>query len=247
MIKKILISQPKPTAENSPYFSTAEKLGIEMVFRPFIKVERVSVREFRDQRINILDYTAVVFTSRHAIDFFFQMCQDLRVTIPATMKYFCITETVALYIQKYIQYRKRKIFFGSTGQIADLMPLMTKHSSERFFIPQSEVHKKDFALLLEKNKLNYKEGIMYRTVSNDFTPDESFDYDMIVFFSPSGVQAFKKNFPQFTQGDVAVACLGPATAKAVEEAGLTLHIEAPTKEYPSILSAITAYVKKVNG
>ena len=169
MIKKILVSQPKPTSEKSPYYDIAEKFDVELVFRPFIKVEGISSRDFRAQKVNLLDYTAVVFTSRHAIDHYFTLAKELRINIPEDMKYFCVTETIALYIQKYVQYRKRKVFFGSTGKIDDLIPTMVKHKTEKYLVPMSDVHNDKLTNLLDSKKLNHKECVMYKTVSNDFT------------------------------------------------------------------------------
>lgn len=247
MIKKILVSQPKPSSERSPYYDIAERMNVEIVFRPFIKVQGITPKEFRAQKISILDHTAVVFTSRHAIDHFFTLCKEMRVAIPEDMKYFCITETVALYIQKYVQYRKRKIFFGETGKIDDLVPLMAKHKTEKYFIPTSDVHTSQFGEMLDAKKLVHSEGVMYRTVSNDFQEGEPFDYDLLIFFSPSGIQALLKNFPNFKQDKISIGTFGPATAKAVQDAGLRLDFGAPSPEYPSITSALAAYVKKVNG
>ncbi len=244
MIKKILVSQPKPSSEKSPYFDIAEKCGVELVFRPFIKVEGLTPKEFRQQKINILSYTAIVFTSRHAIDNFFQLCKEMRVNIPEDMKYFCVTETIALYIQKYVQYRKRKVFFGSTGKIDDLLPTMAKHKTEKYLVPLSDVHNDNVKTLLDSKKLTHAECVMYRTVSNDFTPEEvkTFDYDMLVFFSPSGVDSLIKNFPNFNQDKVAIATFGPATAKAVKDAGLRLDLEAPSAKYPSMTGALLHYL-----
>jgi len=247
MIKKILVSQPKPSSEKSPYYDIAERMNVEIVFRPFIKVQGITPKEFRAQKISILEHTAVVFTSRHAIDHFFTLCKEMRVVIPEDMKYFCITETVALYIQKYVQYRKRKIFYGETGKIDDLVPLMAKHKTEKYFIPISDVHTSQFGEMLDAKKIFHSEGIMYRTVSNDFQEGEPFDYDLLIFFSPSGIQALLKNFPDFKQDKISIGTFGPATAKAVQDAGLRLDFGAPSPEYPSITSAIAAYVKKVNG
>lgn len=243
MIKKILVSQPKPSSEKSPYFDIAAKFGVELVFRPFIKVEGISAKEFRQQHVSILDYTAIVFTSRHAIDHFFTLAKELRVAIPEDMKYFCVTETIALYIQKYVQFRKRKVFFGTTGKIIDLLPTMVKHKTEKYLIPMSDVHSDEIQELLDSKKLQYKEAVMYRTVSNDFTADEMFDYDMLIFFSPSGVNSLTKNFPDFKQGDIAIATFGPTTAKAVKDSGLRLDLEAPTKEYPSMTGALKHYLE----
>ena len=247
MIKKILVSQPKPASEKSPYFDIASKFDVELVFRPFIKVESMSAKEFRTQKVSILDYTAVVFTSRHAIDHFFTLAKELRVTIPEDMKYFCVTETIALYIQKYVQYRKRKVFFGTTGRVDDLIPTMVKHKTEKYLVPISDVHNDSFTTLLDSKKLHHKEVVMYRTVSNDFTPEEvqNFDYDMLIFFSPSGIESLTKNFPNFQQGDTAIATFGPATAKAAKEAGLRLDIEAPTEKYPSMTSALQHYLFEI--
>ena len=246
MIKKILVSQPKPSSEKSPYYDIAAHHGVEIVFHPFIKVESVTAKEFREQHISLSDYTAVIFTSRHAIDHFFSLAKELRFNVPETMKYFCITEQVALYIQKYVQYRKRKVFFGATGKIADLMPTIIKHKTERYFVPQSDVHNNELHNLLESKKLQFAEGIMYRTVANDIDKNEPFDYDMLVFFSPSGVQSLMKNFPDFEQGKIAIATFGPATAQAVKSAGLRLDLEAPTPQYPSITASLNAYISEVN-
>ena len=249
MIKKILVSQPKPTSEKSPYFDIAEKFDVELVFRPFIKVEGITSKEFRAQKVSILDYTAVVFTSRHAIDHFFTMAKELRVNIPEDMKHFCVTETIALYIQKYVQYRKRKIFFGETGKIEDLIPAMVKHKTEKYLVPMSDVHNNSLSLLLDSKKLNHTECVMYKTVSNDFTEEEvkNFDYDMLIFFSPSGIESLTKNFPDFKQGKIAIATFGPTTAKAAKDAGLRLDIEAPSEKYPSMTGALQHYLIEKQG
>ncbi len=244
MIKKILVSQPKPTSEKSPYYDIAAKMDVELVFRPFIKVEGISAREFRTQKVNILDHTAVVFTSRHAIDHFFTLAKELRVTIPEDMKYFCVTETIALYIQKYVQYRKRKVFFGSTGRVDDLIPTMVKHKTEKYLVPMSDVHNDSLTRLLDSKKLQHTECVMYKTVSNDFTQEEidTFDYDMLIFFSPSGIESLTKNFPNFQQGNIAIGTFGPATAQAVRDAGLRLDLEAPTEKYPSMTGALLHFL-----
>ncbi|MBQ7510783.1 MAG: uroporphyrinogen-III synthase [Prevotella sp.] len=244
MIKKILVSQPKPSSEKSPYYDIAERFDVEMVFRPFIKVEGISAREFRTQKVNILDHTAIVFTSRHAIDHFFTLAKELRVNIPEDMKYFCVTETIALYIQKYVQYRKRKVFFGSTGKIDDLIPTMVKHKTEHYLVPMSDVHNDSIARLLDSKKLQHTECVMYKTVSNDFTEEEikTFDYDMLLFFSPAGIESLTKNFPNFNQGDIAIGTFGPATAKAVLDAGLRLDLEAPSEKYPSMTGALQHFL-----
>ena len=245
-IKKVLVSQPKPTSDKSPYYDIAEKYGVEIVFRPFIKVESLSAKEFRQQKVSILDHTAVVFTSRHAIDHFFTLCTELRVTIPETMKYFCTSEQIALYIQKYVQYRKRKVFFGATGKFNDLIPSIVKHNSEKYFVPMSDVHTDEIKDALDAKKIQHTEAVMYRTVSNDFTPEEKFDYDMLLFFSPAGIQSLLKNFPEFDQKDMAIGCFGPATAKAVKDAGLRLDLEAPTVEAPSMTAALDKFIAENN-
>ena len=246
MVKKILISQPRPTSEKSPYFEIEKRYGVEFVFRPFFKIEGLTPKEFRQQKINVLDFTAVVFTSRHAIDNYFRLAKEMRINIPEAMKYFCVTETIALYIQKYVQYRKRKVFFGTTGKIEDLLPTMVKHKAEKYLVPLSSVHNDSVKTLLTSKKLNHKECVMYRTVSNDFTDEEkkSFDYSMLIFSSPTGVKALKKNFPDFKQGDIKIGAFGPATAKEVEAQGLKLTLTAPSKEYPSMTSALNAYLKE---
>jgi uroporphyrinogen-III synthase len=241
-VKKILISQPKPTSEKSPYFEIANKYGLDLVFRPFIKVEGLSAKEFRQSKVSILDYTAVIFTARTAIDHFFRLCEEMRITIPDTMKYFCTTEAIALYLQKYIVYRKRKIFHGKTGKLDDLLPSLLKHKNDKYLYAISNVHRED-TNILDKNNIDYTKAVMYRTVSNDFEPGEPFDYDMIVFFSPQGIESLLKNFPNFEQGDVKIGTFGANTAEAVRNAGLRLDIEAPSPKAPSMTAAIDLYFK----
>lgn len=249
MIKKILVSQPKPASDKSPYYDIAERFNVELVFRPFIKVEGLTAKEFRQQRISILEHTAIVFTSRHAIDNFFGLAKEMRLTIPEDMKYFCVTETIALYIQKYVQYRKRKVFFGDTGKMIDLLPTMVKHKNEKYLVPMSDVHNDSVKEMLDAKKLNHTECVMYRTISNDFTPEEvaTFDYDMLVFFSPSGIESLIKNFPDFKQDKVAIATFGPSTAKAAKEAGLRVDLEAPQAKYPSMTGALLHYLTEHQG
>ena len=246
MIKKILVSQPKPTSEKSPYFEIEAKENVKFTFHPFIKIEGLSAREFRQQKIQILDYSAIVFNSRHAIDFFFTLCKELRITLPEDMKYFGISETVALYIQKYVQYRKRKVFFGSTGKWPELVTVMAKHKTEKYLVPLSDVHNDDVAQMLNAKKLNHKECVMYRTISNDFPANESFDFDMVVLFTPAGVESLLKNFPSFDQGSTRLACFGPATKKAMEDAGLRCDLSAPTPEARSMTAAIEMYLANEN-
>lgn len=249
MIKKILISQPKPANENSPYYDIAKEFGVELVFRPFIKVEGLTAKEFRQQRVSIMSHTAIVFTSRHAIDYFFQLAKELRLAIPETMKYFCITETISLYIQKYVQYRKRKVFFGTTGKIDDLIPLMVKHKAENYLVPQSSVHNDDIKNKLDAKGLRHTECVMYRTLSDPFSEEEikHFDYDMLIFSTPTGVKYLTEAFPAMKQGTLKIGAFGPATAKAIENAHLRLDLMAGTKEYPSMVSALKAFLEKENG
>lgn len=245
-VTKILVSQPKPASDKSPYFDIARKHEVTIDFKQFIQVESLSSKEFRQQKISILDHTAIVFTSRHAIDHFFALCVELRVNIPDTMKYFCVSETIALYIQKYVQYRKRKVFIGTNGKIDGLLPLMVKHKTEKYFIPLSSVHTNEIADLLTANNLQHSEAVMYRTVSHIFEQGELEGYDMMIFFSPSGIVSLKENLPDFEQGEMKIGCFGPATANAIREAGLRLDLEAPTAEAPSMTMALEQYLSKVN-
>lgn len=244
-IKSILVSQPEPTTAKSPYYELAEKNGLKIDFRPFIQVEGVSAREFRQTRIHILDHTAVIFTSRTAIDHFFRISQELRLTIPDTMKYFCISEATAFYLQKYIVYRKRKIFYAD-GRFSDLVNVMKKHKNEKFLVPLSDIHKQEIPELLDKEGYNYTKAILYRTVSSDLSDLKDIKYDILVFFSPSGIKSLFQNFPDFVQNDTKIACFGPTTAKAIRDAGLRLDIEAPTAQAPSMTMALEQYIKKNN-
>jgi uroporphyrinogen-III synthase len=244
-IKKILVSQPKPSTPKSPYFDLSEKNNVKIDFRPFIQVEGVSSKEFRQQKINILDHTAVIFTSRTAIDHFFRICEETRVTVPDDMKYFCISEATAFYLQKYIVYRKRKIFH-STGKFPDLVEVIKKHKQEKFLVPLSDIHKPEIPNLLTKAKVKYTKAILYRTVSSDLSDLKDIDYDVLVFFSPSGIKSLLQNFPDFKQNNTLIASFGPATAKAVKEAGLRLDIQAPMPQAPSMTAALEMYIKKHN-
>ena len=212
-IKKILVSQPKPQTEKSPYYDIAAKYGVEVVFRPFIKVEGLSFKEFMSQKVEVLNYTAIIFTARTAIDHFFRLSHEMRINIPEDMKYFCISESVALYLQKYIQYRKRKIFFSPTGKFQDLIPAIKKHSNEKYLMAVADVNKDNNVSLLIENNITFTKAAFYKTVSNDFAPDEPFDYDMLVFFSPEGINSLLKNFPNFEQGDTIIATFGTTPQK----------------------------------
>ncbi len=242
-VKKVLVSQPKPASDKSPYYEIAEKYGIQIDFRPFIKVEGLTAKEFRQSKIAISDFTAVIFTARTAIDHYFRLCEEMRIAIPDTMKYFCTTESIALYLQKYIVYRKRKIFHGTTGKLDDLVPFLLKHNKEKYLFAVSDVHKDD-TNVLDANNINYTKAIMYRTVSNDFGPDEPFDYDMLLFFSPSGIKSLLKNFPEFKQDEIQIGCFGTTTAQAVKDAGLRLDMEAPSVKAPSMTAALDLFLSE---
>lgn len=242
-VKKVLVSQPKPASDKSPYYDIADKYGVEIEFRPFIKVEGLTAKEFRQSKISISDFSAIIFTARTAIDHFFRLCEEMRISIPDTMKYFCTTESIALYLQKYIVYRKRKIFHGDTGKLEGLLPFLVKHKKERFLYIVSDVHKEDTSIL-DQNGINYTKAVMYRTVSNDFGPDEKFDYDMLLFFSPSGIDSLLKNFPGFEQNDIRIGCFGATTAQAVRNAGLRLDLEAPSVKAPSMTAALENFLKE---
>lgn len=244
-IKKILVSQPKPAGEKSPYYDIAKKYGVEMIFRPFIKTEGLTAKEFRHSKVNLADFTGVIFTSRAAVDNFFRLCEEMRVKIPDTMRYFCTTESIALYLQKYIVYRKRKISFGATGKLNDpaLLASLDKNNKEKLLFPVSDVHKEDMSVL-EAHKLDVTKVVMFRTVSNDFTPDEDLDYDMLIFFSPAGIESLKKNFPDFKQDKehIYLAAFGPTAVKAIEDAGLRVDLAAPNSEHKSMTSALDAFL-----
>lgn len=245
-IKKILVSQPQPTTEKSPYFDISEKYNVKIEFRPFIKVEPILAKEFRTQRVNILDHTAVIFNARHGIDHFFRLCEEMRVAVPDTMKYFCISESVALYLQRYIQYRKRKVFYGATGKLAELVIIMNKHPEEKYLLIASDVQNEETMSTLEKSKITFNKVVMYKTVSNDFKAEEEFNYDMLLFFSPIGIGSLLKNFPNFDQGDIQIGCFGATTAQAVRDAGLRLDLEAPLPGVPSMTMALENYLKENN-
>ncbi len=242
-IKSILVSQPEPTDEKNPYSELAKKFALKIDFRPFIKIEAVPGQEFRQERINILDHTAVVLTSRNAVDHFFRMCKELRITVPETMKYFCVSESVAYYVQKYIVYRKRKVFIGKQS-FADLMDVIKKHKDEVYLVPCSDIQKQDIPVLLDKAGVKYTNAVFYRTVASDLSDIKNLAYDMLVFFSPGGIESLKKNFPKFKQDGVVIAAFGPTTSKAVRDAGLRLDVEAPLPEAPSMTGAIELFLKR---
>jgi len=241
-IKRVLISQPAPQSEKSPYFDIACKYGLKIDFKPFIQTEGASVKEFRQQRINLSDFTAVLFTSRTAVDHFFRICEETRYMVPDTMKYFCVTEATAYYLQKYIVYRKRKIFYGN-NVLEDLSDYLVKHKTERFLVPLADPHKPDVPKFLESHKINYSKVILYRTIHSDMSGVNMKDYEVVLFFSPIGIKSLFTNFPDFQQNGTVVGAVGPATLKAAEEAGLTVQIKAPTTQNPSITSALDSFLK----
>jgi uroporphyrinogen-III synthase len=244
-IKRILVSQPEPETGKSPYHEFAERNNVKVDFRPFIQVEGVSAKEFRQTKVNILDHTAVIFTSRTAIDHFYRICGELRITVPESMKYFCISEATAFYLQKYIVYRKRKIFYGA-GKFSELVDILKKHLDEKYLVPLSHIHKPEIPQLLDEAKVNYTKAIIYRTVSSDLSDIKEVNYDMLVFYSPSGIKSLLQNFPNFEQNDIKIASFGPSTATAVKEAGLRLDIQAPNPQAPSMTMALEQYIKKLS-
>jgi uroporphyrinogen-III synthase len=245
-VKSILVTQEAPTDPNSPYFKLAEKFNLKIDFRSFIQVEPVPVREFRKQRVDILNHSAIIFTSRHAVDHFFHICNELKIEMPADMKYFCISDQTSNYLQKYIVIRKRKIFTGlKTAQ--DLLEILKKHKNEKYLFPCSDIRKSDIPDFLRENGFDFTEAIMYQTVASDLSDLKEVYYDILAFFSPSGISSLLVNFPEFKQNNTRIAAFGPTTARAVQDAGLILDIEAPLPNAPSMTGAIELYIKQVNG
>ena len=248
MIKKILISQPAPaTNAHNPYENFKSSLGVDVVFHPFITIEPVTEREFRNQKVNILSHNAVVFSSRYAIDNFFKICQLLRVKVPDDMKYYGISEKVMLYIQKYVQYRKRKVFFSPTGRWEDLIPAMLKHKSDHFLIPQNSEHNNDISNLMAANGLNFTECVMYRTVPNSLAAGNSLsDFDAVVLFTSSGVKSLVSNFPDWQQGDTRLICIGESACREVEKTSLRLDYSQKGTAGLSIAKVLETYITQTN-
>lgn len=245
-VKTLLISQPKPETEKNPYYDLANKYGLVETFRQFIKIEGLPVKDFRAQRIDILEHKAVILTSRMAVDHFFRMCNEMRVTVPESMKYFCINEATAYYLQKYIQYRKRKIFFGHQT-IQDLVDVIRKNRDEKFLLPAADVQKEQIVDFLDALNIKYTKAIMYRTVSADLTDIKNLnEYDVLVFFTPAGIRSLKHNFPNFVQGNTRIACFGVATANTLLKHGYRLDIYAPNPKNPSMSGALDSYIKEAN-
>src|SRR5580704_6479783 len=245
VIKKILITQPRPETDKSPYFELIKKYDIELAFHPFIILEPIAAKDFRKQKIDIASYSAVIFTSRHAIDHFFRMCEEMKINISQDTKYFCITEAVALYLQKFILYRKRKVFYGADGTNKSMLDVVNKHKeNEKFLYPTSE-YQQDNEIInwLKSNHCEFATPFMYRTISNDIKEilNQS-EYDIICFFTPSGVKSLFDNFPHFKQNGTLIGAFGTNTSKAAEDAGLVLEIKAPEPSAPSMVSALEKYL-----
>ena len=241
-IKNILISQPKPSG-NSKYDELAEKYGVNIEYRRFINVERVSTKEFRKQKINFSDFDAVILTSRTAADHFFGMAESTRMQVPETMRYYCLSESIAYYLTKYITYRKRKIFFVN-GKAQDLLPLFRKHNNKKILLPVSNIHKKEIPNLLKKNNIPFEKVVLYKTVMSDLSDLDINKYNVILFFSPSGIKSLKENFPEFKQDpNVYIGAFGPTTKKAVKNAGFRLDISAPTQQAKSMVEALDLFLK----
>lgn len=245
-IKRILVSQPKPESEKHPYSELAEKNNLKIDFRPFIQVEGVSVKDFRKARIEILAHGAVIFSSKTAINHFFRIAEELKITIPDEMKYFCSSESIAFYLQKYIVYRKRKIFYSASGNIADIMDVLMKHKDDTFLVPMSSASKDEVTVLLDKAKIKYTSAVLYNTVCSDLSDLSEINYDVLVFFSPTGIKSLLQNFPEFKQNDIKIATFGSTTAKAATEAGLRLDISAPQPNAPSMTMALEQYIREYN-
>lgn len=243
-VKTILVSQPKPATEKSPYFNLAEKMKVKIDFRPFIHVEGVDSKEFKKEKINPLDFSAIILTSRNAVDHFFRVCEDLGVEMPGDTKYFCISESTAVYLQKYIVYRKRKVFFGKQT-MGDLMDILKKHQAEKFLLPCSDILKDSIPTLLEGAKIDYTKAVLYKTVASDLSDLSDITYDMLVFFSPAGIKSLYKNFPDFKQNKTRIATFGKTTLDAAEEYGLEVQIPAPLPNAPSMTMAIEQYIKGI--
>ncbi len=242
-VTKILISQPAPQNAN-PYADIIAKYGVTVDFHPFFRVEPLTAKEFRTQKVNILDFTAVVFTARTTIDAFFRLCEELRVTVPETMKYFCSSEAIALYLQKHIVYRKRKIFFGNGTTASIIDSIGQKHKDENFLLATADTNKADLHKLFVKTKLKHESAVFIKTINSDLSQLDLHQYQMIVFYSPSDIVSLQENYPGFEQKDIMFATFGPATAKAMKTAKLETTIIAPTPETPSIAKALALYLEK---
>ncbi len=243
LIKKVLITQPKPEGIKSPYYDLANKYGLSLDFHPFIVVEGIPAKEFRKQKIDIALFTAVIFTSRNTIDHFFRICDEMKITVSQETKYFCITEAVALYLQKFILYRKRKVFYGADGVNKSLFDVINKHKdNEKFLYPCSESFDSEITNWLKNHNCGYATPVLYKIISNDIKEVMARNYDIICFFSPGGVKSLMENFPQFKQNGTRIGAFGANTFKAAEDAGLTLDIKAPLPQAPSMVSALDNFL-----
>uniref|UniRef100_UPI004048B0A8 uroporphyrinogen-III synthase n=1 Tax=Polaribacter sp. TaxID=1920175 RepID=UPI004048B0A8 len=245
-VKTILVSQPEPKTDASPYFELSEKQKVKIDFRSFIHVEGLEVKEVRAQKIDLSKFTAIVLTSRNAVDNFFRVADEMRFKVPDTMKYFCQSEAVAYYLQKYVIYRKRKIYVGNRT-FPELGKLIKKHKDEKFLLPSSDKLKPLIPEELNSLGVDWKQAILYKTVVSDLSDLEDVFYDILVFFSPSGIDSLFINFPDFKQNNTRIAAFGNTTIKAVTDAGLKCNIMAPTPETPSMTMALEKYIKEVNG
>src|SRR6056297_3046362 len=244
-VKTILVSQPEPKVENSPYFDLEEKQKVKIDFIPFIHVEGVSSKDVRQQKVDLTKYTAIILTSRNSVDHFFRIADEMRYKVPDTLKYFCQSEAVAYYLQKYVVYRKRKIYVGKRT-FAELSPLIKKYKNEKFLLPSSDSLKPIIPELLDEIGVNWTRGIFYKTVISDLSDLRNVVYDILVFFSPSGIESLMKNFPDFEQKDTRIAVFGNSTVNAATTAGLRIDIQAPTPETPSMTMALQKYITSVN-
>jgi len=244
-VKTILVSQPEPKVENSPYFELEEKQKVKIDFIPFIHVEGVSSKEVRQQKVDLTKYSAIILTSRNAVDHFFRIAEELRFKVPDTLKYFCLSEAVAYYLQKYVVYRKRKIYVGKRT-FADLSPLIKKYKNEKFLLPSSDMLKPDVPKTLNKLGVEWKQATFYKTVVSDLSNLRDVTYDILVFFSPSGIKSLFENFPDFEQNETKIAVFGNTTIKAAKEHGLTVNIKAPTPDTPSMTMALQKYIAEAN-
>jgi uroporphyrinogen-III synthase len=244
-VKTILVSQPEPKVENSPYFDLIEKQKVKIDFRPFIHVEGVSSKEVRSQKVDLVNYTAIILTSRNAVDHFFRIAEEMRFKVPDTMKYFCQSEAVAYYLQKYVVYRKRKIYVGKRT-FQELTPLIKKYKTEKFLLPSSDKLKPEVPIILNELVVNWKQATFYKTVVSDLSDLRNVYYDILVFFSPSGIQSLLENFPDFEQNNTRIAVFGNTTIQAATDHGLRVDIKAPTPDTPSMTMALEKYIKEVN-
>lgn len=242
-INRVLITQPRPQTDKSPYFDLAKKYGLDLDFHPFIRIEGIEGKEFRKQKIDITEYTAIIFASRKAIDHFFRICEELKIKVSQDMKYFCSTEAVALYLQKFILYRKRKVFFSADGSTDGLIDVLAKHkNNEKFIVPTSDNGKNEIAQYLSDEGAQCVEATLYRTVANDIEPVMKNEYDIIVFYTPNSVQTLFEHDPSFKQNGTMIGAFGPTTSRAIEDAGLTLNIKAPAPNAPSMIAALELFL-----